>query len=121
MKVSALLASLAITINSAAAVTVYTGEQFNYDTNYAVAWDISTNVCKGSWLIAPTSESPCDHGFYKAGAYYHLENCGTDDFGLYDADHQRIGPCTRLEDKKYTCPIGYHDVIRHWSCGDGRE
>ncbi|KAL3473285.1 hypothetical protein BJX99DRAFT_261474 [Aspergillus californicus] len=115
MKISHLiLTSLAIAVNSTAAVKISTGEQINSGQNYAVAW---SNIPCGGQLLAPVTENPCDKSVWIDNVYYHLGNCGTDDFGLYLADGSRVGPCKRVKDVKYTCQVG-HDAIKHWECGN---
>ncbi|KAL3461184.1 hypothetical protein BJX64DRAFT_165818 [Aspergillus heterothallicus] len=113
MKVSHLiLTSLAVLVNSTAAVQIFTGEQINDGVNYAVAWGKGVDTCRGR-LLAPVTENPCDKSFWYGNVYYHLGNCGTNDFGLYKADGSRVGPCNRVKDVKYTCGSGAHDTIKH--------
>jgi hypothetical protein len=71
MKISQLIiTSLAIDVNSTAAVKVSTGEQITKGINYAVVWKDSEGTCGNNQLLAPISENPCDTGFWIDNAYY---------------------------------------------------
>ncbi|GIJ86307.1 hypothetical protein Asppvi_005194 [Aspergillus pseudoviridinutans] len=120
MKVSQLiLTSFAVAVSSTAAVKVATGEQSNNGVNYAVVWkEGGEDLCRFNQLLAPTSENPCDRNFWIDNVNYHLAYCGTDNFGLYKADGSRVGGCTRVPDKKFSCIAPWHDVIKHWVCGN---
>ncbi|GFF26284.1 hypothetical protein IFM46972_01721 [Aspergillus udagawae] len=119
MKVSQLiLASLAVAVSSTAAVKVATGEQIYSGVNYAVAWKEGQDLCCFNQLLAPVSENPCDRSFWIDNVNYHLAYCGTDNFGLYKADGSRVGGCTRVSDQKFHCDSPWHDVIKHWVCGN---
>ncbi|KAF4155602.1 hypothetical protein CNMCM6936_008266 [Aspergillus lentulus] len=123
MKVSQIiLTSLAVAVSSTAAIKISTGEQINWDENYAVAWKEGKDPCRNDHLLAPVYQNPCERNFVIDSVPYHLANCGTDDFGLYRSDDgSRVGGCTRVADQKIGCDhvAAYvHDVIKHWVCGN---
>jgi hypothetical protein len=74
MKVSHLvLTSLAVAVNSTAAIKIFTGEQINYGVNYAVAFT-KESACS-NFLLAPTTESPCDRPFWVDNVYCKFLTC----------------------------------------------
>lgn len=55
---------LAIAVSGTVAIKVGTGEQINYDINYAVMWKEGEDPCRNDQLLNPVVYSPCDQSVW---------------------------------------------------------